>query len=551
MCRSVRHPSLLLVALLVVALTGCRRSPSDALATVTVAALQVVPGATATLAPTITPPASATPSPTPSPTPDLFVTSRQEVGLATLQIEAQGAFFDPESNGYVNTAGRGSGFLIDPSGLAVTNNHVVTGAAFIHVWIGQERQPRRATILGVAECADLAVIDVEGEGYRALEWEPEPIVTGQEVFAAGFPLGEPEYTLTRGIVTSDSAEGDSAWASLSSTIQHDALIRRGNSGGPLVTAQGKVVGINYGGISDADAYFAISAAEARPVIEQLRAGNNVDSIGINGRAIRQAGLTGIWVSSVRAGSPADRAGLTGGDMILSLERFALAQDGTMHDFCATLRTHQSNLVLHMEALHTGSGERFTSRLEGVVTNGPDVAEEQSTSEATPPAATASTLGYGEITDDSGLLRVRVPLGWNEVRGSGWGHKGEIVGPALYASPAIDAMLRRAAAPGLFFGASSVLAGSETPLSLLDDQLLNGMGTFCTFAGRSAYDDNQYVGSYDRYTDCKGTDTEALVIAAEPAGGAFLVLVIVYLTEPEQLEAYQEIVRSFQVVGEVP
>ncbi len=95
----------------------------------------------------------------------LAVDSLQEVKSATVQIEGQGTFVDPEVGMQYNLAGSGSGFIVDESGIAVTNNHVVTGAALIRVYVGGESQPRNARILGVSECADLAVIDIEGDGF--------------------------------------------------------------------------------------------------------------------------------------------------------------------------------------------------------------------------------------------------------------------------------------------------------------------------------------------------------------------------------------------------
>ena len=93
----------------------------------------------------------------------------QDVKAATIQIESQGTFVDPEFGLVQNGAGRGSGFIIDPSGLAVTNNHVVTGAALLKVWVGGEDAPRNAKVLGVSECSDLAVIDIEGDRRSSAE----------------------------------------------------------------------------------------------------------------------------------------------------------------------------------------------------------------------------------------------------------------------------------------------------------------------------------------------------------------------------------------------
>ncbi|WP_343390223.1 serine protease [Candidatus Amarobacter glycogenicus] len=139
-----------------------------------------------------------------------------------------------------NAAGRGSGFIIDPSGIAVTNNHVVTGAALLKVWVGGESQPRNARILGVSGGADLAVIDIEGDGFPYLDWYTGSVDVGLDVYAAGFPLGDPEYTLTRGIVSKARTSGETSWASVDDVIEHDATINPGNSGGPLLTSDGKL-----------------------------------------------------------------------------------------------------------------------------------------------------------------------------------------------------------------------------------------------------------------------------------------------------------------------
>lgn len=82
-----------------------------------------------------------------------------DVKTAAIQIQAEGTFLDPAVGLVVSGAGRGSGFIIDPSSLAITNNHVVTGAGLLQVWVGGESQPRNARILGVSECSDLALID--------------------------------------------------------------------------------------------------------------------------------------------------------------------------------------------------------------------------------------------------------------------------------------------------------------------------------------------------------------------------------------------------------
>ena len=130
------------------------------------------------------------------------ISSLDEAKNAVIQIEANGTFVNPDFSVSYNTAGLGSGFIIDPSGLAVTNNHVVTGAALLKVWIGGDtRKTYNAKVVGVSECSDLALIDIEGDDFPYLDWHEGPINVGLEIYAAGFPLGEPQFTLTRGIVS--------------------------------------------------------------------------------------------------------------------------------------------------------------------------------------------------------------------------------------------------------------------------------------------------------------------------------------------------------------
>jgi len=91
-----------------------------------------------------------------------------------------------------------------------------------------------------------------------------------EVYAAGFPLGDPEYTLTRGIVSKEKANGESSWASIDYVIEHDATINPGNSGGPLVTSDGQVVGVNYATSNiGVNQFYAIANVEAKDIIKEL------------------------------------------------------------------------------------------------------------------------------------------------------------------------------------------------------------------------------------------------------------------------------------------
>jgi S1-C subfamily serine protease len=311
---------------------------------------------------------STTPTEKPSqPSDGKAVATLDDVQQATLQITAQGTSVDPEQGTQLNAGWSGTGFFISPDGLAVTNNHVVTGAAILKVYIGGDDTPHNARIVGTSECADLAVIKVEGSDFPYLEWYTGDVKVGMEVYSAGFPLSEPEYNLTKGIISKDKADGQTFWSSIDYVISHDATINPGNSGGPLVNSDGKVVGVNYRSRPDYNQYFAIGAKIARPVVDQLQEGKDVTSIGVNGEAFSfgaNGEYPGIWVYSVETGSPADKSGVKPGDIILEMENILLATDGTYKDYCDVLRGHDADETMTLRVYRPMTDEILEGQLNG-------------------------------------------------------------------------------------------------------------------------------------------------------------------------------------------
>jgi serine protease Do len=491
--------------------------------------------------------------PTSQPTepPSTAVSSLEAAKSATIQIESQGSFVDPEVGMVYNAAGRGTGFIIDPSGIAVTNNHVVTGSALIKVWVGGESSPRNARILGVSECWDLAVIDLEGEGYPYLEFHQGEASPGLEVYAAGFPLGDPEYTLTKGIVSKARADGRTSWASVESVIEHDARIRPGNSGGPLVDAAGKVVGVNYAGNQETDQNFAILAQDALPVIEKLKTGD-FESIGINGQAVmsEDGSLTGIWVSSVKSGSPADKTGVKGGDILTMMEGLVLATDGTMADYCDILRTRSAQDVITIEVLRFASEEVLEGQLNGR-------ALEQSFSFAQELGGDVASGGqtysdYMTVQDDYGAIQVSIPSFWDQVDGSPWKIDNEVIGASISAAADLDAFINTYSEPGVFFGVSDDLATLGGYVQLLD-AYRDVFGPDCTFEGRYDYQDTAYEGKYDVFSDCAGSGNVMVLLSARPIQNktAFLLVVTVNIMNDSDLDALDVILDTFDVVGSLP
>ena len=462
---------------------------------------------------------------------------------AVVNIDAQGTFVDPDVGTVYNSAGGGTGFIIDPSGLAVTNNHVVTGAAFIEVFVGDEDEPRNAKILGVSECSDLAVIDIDGADFPYLEWYEGDITTGIDVFAAGFPIPDYVYTLTEGIISKEKANGETHWASVDSVIEHTAKILAGNSGGPLVGNDGRVIGINYAGNDALDTSLAISRSEAMKVLDDLIAGNDVNSIGVNGRAFASDDLSGIWVSAVESGSPAANLGIQGGDVITKMEGLLLSTDGTMADYCDILRSHNTDDPLTVEILRFDTEEVLTGTLNGdqELELAFSFAQEFGDEVAADPA---TQYEYTEVTDEDEILVMQIPTTWTDVSGGGWYIDDELVGNTIIAAPDLDDFYNTWDTPGVFFGASAVLLDRMDPGDLLDP---TGFSDECTYDDRYDYEDAIYTGAYDVWLNCGGSDTGFVELEAYPASEDFVVLVQIQVVSDADLEALDTILATFDVV----
>lgn len=472
------------------------------------------------------------------------VDNLEDVRGAIVRIVAEGSFVDPEFGQQYNAAGSGSGFFIDAEGIAVTNNHVVTGAAFLQVYVDGEDQPRNARVLGVSECSDLAVIDVDGDGYPFLEWYDGDIAVGTEIYAAGFPLGDEEFTLLDGIISKENADGESDWASVDSVIEHSADTLPGSSGGPIVTSEGAVVAVNYAGDS-AGQSFGIGRDEVLKVLPRLMDGENVTSLGINGQAISDGAFSGIWVSSVASGSAADLGGIEGGDLITLIEGLIPATDGTMADYCDILRSHDEDDPISVEIYRAAEDAFFAGTLNtGQALELSYSFVDELGDEVEDDGATVGYSSYTTLVDSEGVLTVDVPTAWNDVDTvSFWGDGVTTFGVGIWAASDLVAWETQWDTPGVFFGASATLAATETVTSLLDAHDFSGA---CQYDGRYDYSDGLYTGAYDLWTACEGTETIFVDLAAETSGGEVLMNVQVVAVTDADLEALDTVLNTFVV-----
>ena len=237
----------------------------------------------------------------------------------------------------------GSGFIFTPDGLILTNSHVVHDASRIEVTVADGRKLSARTI-GDDPATDLAVIQVDGTGLIAARLgDSQALRVGQLVIAIGNPYGF-QSTVTAGVV---SALGRSlrsySGRLIEDVIQTDASLNPGNSGGPLVASDGRVVGVNTATILPAQGLcFAIGVNTAKFVTSRLLRdgrirrsyiGVSAQTVPIHRRLVRYYDLpkeTGVVVLSTEFGSPAQRTGLREGDVIVALDGQPVAGVDDLH-----------------------------------------------------------------------------------------------------------------------------------------------------------------------------------------------------------------------------
>ncbi|MCI0476257.1 MAG: trypsin-like peptidase domain-containing protein, partial [Anaerolineales bacterium] len=239
----------------------------------------------------------------------------------------------------VSPTSSGSGIIIDGKGYVVTNNHVVENAQSLLV-ILSDGTKLDAKLIGTDPLADLAVLKVEATMPAVAPLgDSSALQPGQVAIAIGSPLGDFRGTVTMGVVSAMNRQV----GTMQGLIQTDAAINNGNSGGPLINSLGQVIGVNTlvvrstseGNVAEGLG-FAIPSNLVREITSQLIAKGKVERayLGIIYSPVdplSTSGLTmnatyGVVISKVEAGTPAAKAGVQEGDVILSFDGQKLDQD---------------------------------------------------------------------------------------------------------------------------------------------------------------------------------------------------------------------------------
>lgn len=268
----------------------------------------------------------------------------------------------------------GSGVIVDREGQILTNAHVVDGAASLTVTLDTgTKVPAR--LVGLDSVLDLALLRTEAAGALPVArlGDSSTIKVGDEVVAIGNPLGL-DQTMTRGIVS--GLNRVLPGVSDEAMIQTDAPINPGNSGGPLVDRCGQVIGINTLISEDAESIgFAVPINAARSVLRELRESGRVlrPWLGMQGRAVdaalgavvRTPITPGYLVEIVFDGSPADQAGVRGGNLMVAVqgEEYLLGGDILTAIQGTPVRTHQ-DYVARVRTLKPGQRVKLTLVRDG-------------------------------------------------------------------------------------------------------------------------------------------------------------------------------------------
>ena len=283
------------------------------------------------------------PAPTASPWVALAQTLKPAVvNISTKRVDESNQSFEQFFGGRPRRMVRslGSGFVINPNGLIVTNNHVVDGATEIKVTLADGRElPGR--VLGRDPKTDIALLKVDATGLLVVPLgDSSRLQVGEPVMAIGNPFGL-EQTVTAGIVSATGRViGEGPYDDF---IQTDASINPGNSGGPLINAQGQAVGINAAIFSQSGGSvgigFAIPVNLAKPVLTQLAASGHVvrGYLGVTiqrvtshlAKSFNLADAHGALVTSVADGGPAKEAGLRPGDVIVEYDGHKIARSDAL------------------------------------------------------------------------------------------------------------------------------------------------------------------------------------------------------------------------------
>ncbi|NQV13075.1 MAG: trypsin-like peptidase domain-containing protein [Parcubacteria group bacterium] len=294
--------------------------------------------------------------------------------------------FDTDSDSTKQKIGGGTGFIITADGLILTNRHVVSDTSASYTVIDNNDKEYEAQVMAIDPTNDIALLKIDTNDLPTVELgDSSSLKIGQTVIAIGYTLGEYHNTVTKGVVsglgraiTAGSYSGQST-ERLENIIQTDAAINSGNSGGPLLTLDGKVIGINTAvDFSGQSVGFAIPINDAKNDIESVKAEGKIVTpyLGVrytvinkkiaeaNGLKYEYGALVARGESesdlAVIPGSPADKAGLVENDIILEIDGEKIDEDNGL---AKAIQKHKVGDEVKLKVYHKEEEKEVTVKLE--------------------------------------------------------------------------------------------------------------------------------------------------------------------------------------------
>ena len=283
--------------------------------------------------------------------------------------------------------GGGTGFIVSENGYILTNKHVVLDKDAEYTVLMNDKEEYEAEVLARDEANDLAVLKIEGDNFSFVDLgDSAKLKVGQTVIAIGNALGEFSNTVSVGVISGLSRSIVAGGAGmeteyLTGVIQTDAAINQGNSGGPLLNLAGQVIGINTAMAQEAQSIgFALPINEAKYVIQSVREHGHIlrpwlgvryqiltaeiiekNKLSVNHGALITRGAV-ITDSAVIPGSPADKAGITEGDIILAVNEREINEE---YSLAEAIRKFQPGDVITIELLRDGEKKMIEVTLREV------------------------------------------------------------------------------------------------------------------------------------------------------------------------------------------
>jgi serine protease Do len=268
----------------------------------------------------------------------------------------------------------GSGVIVSPDGYILTANHVVDGADEVKVKVGDKKE-YTAKVVGMDPPTDVAVLKIDAKDLPAIALaDSAQLEIGDVVLAIGNPFGLSQ-TVTMGIVSALSRNGLTGFNQYQDFIQTDAAINPGNSGGALVDAEGRLVGINTAIVPNSNGGnqgigFAVPINLARHVMERLISSGKVIRACLDGVLIQDItsdlaegfnvpGQNGVLIGDVEPNSPAEKAGIKSGDVIIALNGKDISD---AHSFDLMISEYSPGSQAALKLLRNGEAKTVTVRL---------------------------------------------------------------------------------------------------------------------------------------------------------------------------------------------